>query len=103
MPLFGKVFLETPKKKSNISRWIYPGIDIIRRELAGWVLWDILTTCSTTNDLEVRLSKCNKQVESILIPLDSAIKLAQQLLPVPANFTTLKSGYRNYRRKVKSS
>jgi hypothetical protein len=96
MPLFGKAFLETPKKKSDISRWIYPGIDILRRELAGWVLWDILTTCSTPGELEIRLAKCNEQIKTIRIPLDSAIKLAQRLLPSPPEFATLKSGWRNY-------
>ena len=103
MPLFGKAFLETPKKKSDISRWIYPGIDIIRRELAGQVLWDIIKKRTTLRELKVRLSKCNKEIGTIVIPLDSAIKLAQRLLPSSPVFTTLKSGWRNYRRKIRSS
>jgi hypothetical protein len=96
MPLFGKVFLETPKKKSDITRWIYPGIETIRRELAGQVLWDIITKRTTPRELKVRLSKCNKEIGTIMIPLDSAIKLAQRLLPSSPKFATLRSGWRNY-------
>jgi hypothetical protein len=96
--LLGNKFLEKRKKTSTIPRWTYASIDRIQKEIRGTLLWIILANCTEEAKLQTRLAKCHQQIETIFIPLDSALKLVARLLPSRPKLGTLKAGWRSYQR-----